>query len=390
MIPYRSETWPNHRSNPLPSSAEPAEAVPDPQEIAHWIRLEQTPGVGCITARLLLAEFGMPENIFSASLPVLIDLVGVPLARALTAPLPERTRNLITRTLHWLAQPGHHFLTLADAHYPRALLDIPDPPVALYAKGRLALLQQPTLAVVGSRNASVQGLANAEQFADTLSEAGFTIASGLAMGIDAAAHAGALRHAGSTVAVIGTGIDIIYPARNRDLARHIASTGCVISEYALGTAAIAANFPRRNRLISGLSRGVLVIEAAAQSGSLITARVAAEQGRDVFAIPGSIHSPLSKGCHLLIRQGAKLVESAQDVLEEIGVNPARPTSCRAAITPPPALAALHAVLGFEPADGDTLAARSGLDAATLSAQLLELELLGCLEVLPGGSYRRLG
>ena len=318
-------------------------------------------------------------------------MVGKPLASALTAPLSDRTRHLIDQTLHWLKDSRHHFLTLADPRYPQALLDIPDPPIVLYAKGRLALMHAPAIAIVGSRNATAQGLLNAEQFAASLSQAGFVVVSGLAMGIDAAAHAGALRGAGSTVAVIGTGIDIIYPARHRALATQIVDAGCVVSEYALGTGALAANFPRRNRLISGLSRAVLVIEAAARSGSLITARVAVEQGRDVFAIPGSIHAPLSKGCHWLIKQGAKLVESAQDVLEEIAPDatvavsrsPVRPASS-------PVLSALVTALGFDPVDSDTLIARTGLDVAVLSAQLLELELLGCLEVLPGGNYRRLG
>lgn len=322
---------------------------------------------------------------------MLSALVGLPLARALTAPVPVRTRDLIERTLHWLQHTGHHFLTLADPRYPQALLDIPDPPITLYVKGSIALLYGPAIAIVGSRNATTQGLINAEQFAGALSQAGFPIVSGLAMGIDAAAHAGALRHAGSTIAVIGTGIDIIYPARNRALATRIADDGCVVSEYALGTEALAANFPRRNRLISGLSRAVLVVEAAARSGSLITARVAAEQGRDVFAIPGSIHAPLSKGCHWLIKQGAKLVESAQDVLEEIApVVRLLEASAGGVQAPPPALAHLLAALGFDPVDSDALVARTGLDVAELSAQLLELELLGCLEVLPGGNYRRVG
>ncbi|NDP58110.1 MAG: DNA-protecting protein DprA [Oxalobacteraceae bacterium] len=363
----------------------------DPLEVASWIRLEQTPGVGNVTARQLLAHFGLPDNIFAASQAALSALVGLPLARALTAPVPVRTQDLIDHTLHWLQQPHHYFLTLADSRYPQTLLDIPDPPITLYVKGCIALLHMPSIAIVGSRNATAQGVLNAERFATSLSQAGFPVVSGLAMGIDAAAHAGALPHAGSTIAVIGTGIDIVYPARNRALAARIAKDGCVVSEYALGTGPLTANFPRRNRLISGLSRAVLVVEAAARSGSLITARVAAEQGRDVFAIPGSIHAPLSKGCHWLIKQGAKLVESAQDVLEEIA--PAVPTQGghgAAVRFVPPALEALLAALGFDPVDSDALVARTGLDVAALSAQLLELELLGYLEVLPGGNYRRVG
>ena len=239
------------------------------------------------------------------------------MAEALCAPVAPATVAQIERTVAWLAQPGNHVLTLADAAYPARLLEIADPPTLLYAKGRIDLLSAPSVAVVGSRNATAAGLENAEQFSAALVEAGWTVVSGLALGIDTAAHRGSLKAvtaasavAAATVAVVGTGLDIVYPSRNRALAHQIAEAGCILSEYPLGMPAIAANFPRRNRLISGLSRGVLVVEAAARSGSLITARMAAEQGRDVFAIPGSMHSPLSRGCHQLIRQGAKLVESA--------------------------------------------------------------------------------
>jgi DNA processing protein len=270
------------------------------------------------------------------------------------------------------------------------LLEIADPPLMLYAKGRLDLLASRALAVVGSRNATAQGVANAEKFSEVLSGAGLTISSGMALGIDTAAHRGGLRGVGSTVAVIGTGADIVYPARNRELAHRIAAEGCIVSEYALGTPALAANFPRRNRIISGLARGVLVVEAAAQSGSLITACVAAEQGRDVFAIPGSIHSPLSKGCHQLIKQGAKLVESAQDILEELGhgAAPAAQALDRAAQRDATPSRILHAA-GFDPVDPDTLAMRCEIDIAALQAQLLTLELEGAIEMLPGGMIRRL-
>lgn len=359
--------------------------------VADWIRLEQTPGVGPETARKLLAAFGLPHHIFSAGFPALQKVVAQRVARALAAPLDDKTQALIDHTLAWAAQPGNHVLTLADAGYPQALLDIADPPIMLYAKGRLELLSHPAIAVVGSRNATVQGVSNAEKFSEVLSQAGLTIVSGMALGIDTAAHQGSLRGAGSTVAVIGTGADIVYPARNRALAHQIAENGCILSEYPLGMPAIASNFPRRNRIISGLARGVLVIEAAAQSGSLITARMAAEQGRDVFAIPGSIHSPLSKGCHLLIKQGAKLVESAQDILEELA-HYKMPTPATAgqpaAGAPEPESEALLSAMGFDPVDADQLAARCGLDAATLNAQLLTLELGGAIEMLPGGIYRR--
>lgn len=357
-------------------------------ELAQWIRLERTPGVGLETARKLLTTLGLPEDIFAADLSSLLQIVSDRVARALTAPLPDDVRAQIDKTVEWASQPGNHVLTLADERYPKSLLDITDPPLVVYAKGRLELLSASSLAVVGSRNATTQGMVNAEQFSAVLSEAGLTIVSGLALGIDTAAHTGGLRGIGSTVAVIGTGADIVYPARNRALAHRIAENGCIVSEYPLGMGALAANFPRRNRIISGLSQGVLVVEAAAQSGSLITARMAGDQGRDVFAIPGSIHSPLSKGCHLLIRQGAKLVESAQDVLEELRHFdvPARTTPAAA---PPEATTGILAALGFDPVAPDVLALRCEMDIATLSAELLALEMEGHVEMLPGGMVRRL-
>ena len=362
--------------------------------LAAWVRLEQTPGVGPVIARKLLSAFGLPDSIFATSFSALQRVVPERIALALITPPPETTQALIANTLEWCAQPGNHLLTLADRDYPPALLDIPDPPLMLYVKGRAELLSSPSLAVVGSRNATAQGIANAENFSRALSQAGLGIISGMALGIDTAAHRGGMQGAGSTIAVIGTGADIVYPARNRSLAHQIADVGCIVSEYPLGTPAIASNFPRRNRLISGLARGVLVIEAAAQSGSLITARLGAEQGRDVFAIPGSIHSPLSKGCHLLIKQGAKLVESAQDVLEELrlplslqtpNISPELPLSGSI----DPELARLVETIGFDPVTMDALCERSGIDASTLNTQLLTLELDGTVERLPDGQYRRL-
>jgi DNA processing protein len=360
------------------------------QELADWLRLEQTAGVGPATARQLLNAFGLPANIFASSRAELSRVVPERVAQALLAAPPESTLKLIDSTAQWLSQPGNHVLSWADADYPPALLTIADPPILLYAKGRLDLFNLPALAMVGSRHASSQGLADARRFACAISEVGLPIISGLAQGIDAAAHQGGLQGPGSTIAVIGTGVDIVYPARNRKLAHQIAEQGCLLSEYALGMPAISSNFPRRNRIISGLARAVLVVEAAAQSGSLITARMALEQGRDVFAIPGSIHSTLSKGCHQLIKQGAKLVESAQDVLEELrDYNPQRPVPVQAplALTGQP-LSIIQA-LGFDPVDVDSLVLRTGLDAASLTEQLLTLELDGLLERLPGGWYRRL-
>lgn len=367
--------------------------MPEPaaaDELASWLRLERTPGVGPETARKLLAQFGLPHHIFSASYSALLAAAGERTARALLAPLSVDTQALIDKTVEWSEQAGNHVLTLADSDYPQKLLDIADPPLLLYAKGNLALLQADAVAVVGSRNATTQGMLNAEQFSQSLSGAGLTVVSGLALGIDTAAHRGGLRGVGSTVAVIGTGADIVYPARNRSLAHEIAEAGCIVSEYALGTPAIASNFPRRNRIISGLARGVLVVEAAAQSGSLITARIAAEQGRDVFAIPGSIHSPLAKGCHLLIKQGAKLVETASDVLDELRFMRAPDSAPQGGDAPvcKPGSALLEA-LGFDPVLPEILAARCGLHIAQVQADLLTLELQGDVEMLPGGSVRRL-
>lgn len=358
-----------------------------------WLRLEQTPGVGPGTARKLLTSFGLPEHIFSASYEALCAVVTPKVARALLIPPGDDFLRLSEITASWAMQQGNYVVTLADAAYPPTLLEIPDPPLMLYVKGRPDLLRHPGIGVVGSRNATAQGIRNAEQFSEALSHAGLTISSGLAAGIDTAAHQGALRGMGSTIAVIGTGADIVYPARNRSLAHQIATEACIVSEYSLGTPAIASNFPRRNRIISGLTRGVLVVEAAAQSGSLITARMAADQGREVFAIPGSIHSPLAKGCHQLIRQGAKLVESAQDILEELQLNLPQSVVAPGLIPPAPGVVAttgLLALMGYDPVPVDVLALRTGQDVASLTGHLLELELSGQIESLPGGMFRRLG
>lgn len=356
--------------------------------LASWLQLTLAPGLGAAAIRGLLAQFGLPENIFAAPRQQLERTAGPAAAAALLR--SEETAAAVQHALRWAEAPGHAVVTLADANYPRLLLEIADPPPLLYAVGRLELLSRPALAIVGSRNATAQGTRNAEQFAQAFSAAGLTIVSGLALGIDAAAHAGGLAGEGSTIAVLGTGVDISYPRQNAALASRIAQTGLLLSEFALGTAGVAHNFPRRNRLISGLAQGCLVVEAAIASGSLITARAAAEQGREVFAIPGSIHSPLSKGCHALIRQGAKLVESAEDVLVEL--SSFRRTgfaSTRSAVPATVPENPLLAHMGFDPVDLDSLCARSGLTAERVSAELLCLELGGRVAALPGGMYQRL-
>jgi DNA processing protein len=350
--------------------------------LAPWIALSLIPGLGNESLRHLLQTFGTPEQIYATPTSALREVVRPAVAEAIGRGMDESSFASLD---DWLQDSNNAVLTLADAAYPRSLLNISDPPMLLYVKGRQALLNASALAVVGSRNASPAGLKNAEEFAEAASRASLCIVSGMAHGIDAAAHRGGLRGNGSSIAVIGTGLDKVYPAANRELAHQLAKGGLIISEFPLGTPPLAANFPRRNRIISGLSLGTLVIEASLQSGSLITARMALEQGREVFAIPGSIHSPQSKGCHYLIKQGAKLVESAQDILEELGAF-AAPT--QVADVPVPSSPALDA-MGYDPIDMDTLAQRSGLTIEALSAILLQLELDGTVATLPGGRFQRI-
>lgn len=358
--------------------------------LADWLRLTLIPGIGGESQRKLLAAFGLPETVFAAGYSALRGVIGDRLAALL---LDTDNRDAVARALDWATQPGQHILTLADSAYPQALLDIPDPPTLLYVRGRIDLLNRPSLAMVGSRHPTPQGLDNAHQFAVALAKAGLVIVSGLALGIDAAAHQGALACGGDSIAVIGTGNDRIYPARNRELAIALAERGCVISEFPLGTPVAAANFPRRNRLISGLARAVLVVEATVDSGSLITARLAAEQGREVCAIPGSIHAPQARGCHKLIKQGAKLVETAEDVLEELGLDnrPTHKTDSPTTTTrsDDPNSAHILAALGYDPCPLDTLIQRCGLTAEALSVILLRLELDGQVAALPGERYQRL-
>lgn len=353
-----------------------------PRGLAAWLHLTLAPGIGGETQRKLLAAFGLPDHIFSAGLSAVRSVIGNKADLLLDFDPAEN----IAQALNWAEQPDQHILTLADTAYPASLLEIPDPPSVIYVRGNPALLQGPAIGVVGSRNATPQGLRNAEQFSRTLAGQGWCIVSGLALGIDAAAHRGALAADGATVAVIGTGADRIYPARNRELALTIAERGAIVSEFPLGTPANAANFPRRNRLIAGLSRGVLVVEAATESGSLITARLAGEQGREVFAIPGSIHSPQARGCHRLIRQGAKLVETADDILEELN------GQARTGYAPVADDANGHPLLdalGHDPCGLDELVERCGLGADSLLSELLGLELAGKIAVLPGNRYQRI-
>lgn len=347
-----------------------------------WLRLALAPGVGNTSLLRLLTAFGSPEAVLASSRAALSAHLSPAQCNTLLA---EPDPAELDAVHAWLDQPGNSLMTLADEDYPKTLLEIADPPAVLYCKGRRSLLSQPGLGIVGSRNATPQGIRDAEAFAHALSDAGLTIISGLALGIDAAAHRGGLSGAGSSIAIIGTGLDRIYPARNKSLAHQLAESGLIVSEFALGTAPLPGHFPRRNRLISGLSRGVLVVEAAPNSGSLITARVATEQGRDVFAIPGSIHSPLSRGCHALIKQGAKLVESAADILDELAwqqrlAPPVLPESLS-----DPVLDALDGA----PTTLDTLAQTTGLTLDALSAKLLTLELEGRIAALPGGRYQKI-
>jgi len=365
-------------------------------ELSSWLRLTLTPGVGNETARRLLAAFGLPAAIFGQTPQALQQLLGPAQAAALQRE-PEDLGEQLATTWAWLQEAPQEraIAPLGDPRYPAALLNIEDPPLLLYLMGRLdlALDTRQALAIVGSRNPTPQGALNARQFAQTLAQAGLTIVSGLALGIDGAAHEGALAGHGeaadrlATVAVVGTGLDRVYPKRHHPLAHRIAEHGLIVSEYPLGTPPLAANFPRRNRLIAGLSNATLVVEAALQSGSLITARLAAEQGKDVFAIPGSIHATQSHGCHALIRQGAKLVESAQDVLEELPgfAGAAPPTASPVSDGDDRLLQAM----GLDPVSLDALQARTGLDTATLQARLMTLELDGQVARLPGGLLQRL-
>jgi DNA processing protein len=381
----------------------------DRAELAGWLRLSMTPGIGDGAARRLLAAFGLPADIFAQTEAALQQVVSEAQAAALRQ-MPVNLQALIDQTQLWLRQREdgegavvRRIVTLGDAGYPRSLLETADPPLMLHVLGAEAFdLTQldHSLAVVGSRNPTPQGASNARAFGRALGEAGLPVISGLALGVDGAAHQGALDAADAagagprlaTVAVVGTGLDRVYPARHRELAQRITQQGLIVSEFLLGTPPLTQNFPKRNRLIAGLARGTLVVEAALASGSLITARLTSEQGKDVFAIPGSIHSPQSRGCHALIRQGAKLVESVADILEELQPLAQQPSPD--AFRPwtggtdhgDPLLEAL----GFDPVSLDALGARTGWGAAALQARMLELELEGQVARLPGGLFQRMG
>ena len=362
--------------------------------LAGWVRLNLTHGIGPAGALNLLRAFGVPEQIFAATHAQLTQVVGAALATRLIAP-DDETDAAVDAALQWETQPQNHLLTLSDPEYPQRLLEISDPPALLYVTGNIAALSAPGIGIVGSRHATRGGIENANSFAQAFSRHQLSVNSGLARGIDSAAHQGCLDAAGLTVAVMGTGIDRIYPAVNRKLAHEIvARNGALITEFPIGSAALRANFPRRNRLIAGLSSGILVVEAARESGSLITARLASEFGREVFAIPGSIHSPVSRGTHQLIRQGAKLVESVEDVLSELHPGLLTPAATGLPAKKPstdPAEQQLLDRIGFDAVSLDALLTDEAIpaDAAKLAGQLLELELSGQIERLSDGRVRRL-
>ncbi|KXV15767.1 DNA processing protein DprA [Caballeronia megalochromosomata] len=386
------------------------EAAPtlDAEELRAWLRLAHAKGLRPLALRALLGAFGGPLEVLSESFASLAETADARAAEAVLAP-PQDIEGVpfddyIEAVLAWAAEPGNRVLTLADTAYPQALLTMPDPPPLLYAKGQLDLLQTRAVAIVGSRHATPQGLEDARRFARALSDAGLAVVSGLALGIDASAHRGALEGGTGTVSVIGTGADLVYPAAHHTLAHEIAREGAILSEWPLGTPARSANFPQRNRLIAGMSSGVLIVEAAMRSGSLITARLANEMGRDVFALPGSIHAALSQGCHRLIKEGAKLVETPEEILEEFGFPPVSAGAAAAKRTKARPVSASWAsarladgaisgdaarvlgALGHAPATLEILAMRTDLDGAALQGALLQLELSGRVAALAGGRY----
>lgn len=354
-----------------------------------WIGLSQIQGLGSAKICQLLTSFGSPEKIFSASLSQLKEIVSDSIAKKIHQGIQS---DAIQPIQDWLKKENTHLITLADAEYPQRLLQVTNPPAVLYAIGNTKWLNHHSIAIVGSRNATPQGEKNADNFAQEMCRQNLCIVSGMALGIDGAAHRGAIKCNGATIAVVGTGLDIVYPAKHRELAHQIAEHGLIISEFPLGTPSKAQNFPQRNRIISGLSLGCLVVEANVGSGSLITARLAAEQGREVFAIPGSIHSPVSKGCHQLIKQGAKLVESAEDILEELKTlapehSPFGPITQMGKELPE--TNTLLRLMGYEAISFESLLESSALTTEALSSMLTLLEMEGKVATLTGGYYQRL-
>lgn len=370
----------------------------DGKELEAWLCLTPRAGLGAAAVRRLLAAFGSPQAVLDAGPGAWREVGGAEAAKALAQP-SDLAQQMVAQGLEWRANTaGAQVIALGESAYPAALLQTADPPFLLFCRGEVGLLQQPSLAIVGSRHATAQGIENARAFAKHLSDAGLCIVSGLAAGIDGAAHEGGLSGRGRTIAVMGTGPEQLYPRRHQKLGERIAQEGLLLTEFGPGTPPLPAHFPQRNRIIAGMSLGTLVVEAAVQSGSLITARMASECGREVFAIPGSIHSPVARGCHRLIQQGAKLVETGEDVLQELRaqtalLGPARlrpqddtASEASPACTTDPVLLAL----GQDPMPLDALVARTGWPAATLSVRLLELELTGAVARLPGGYFQRCG
>jgi DNA processing protein len=363
-------------------------------EMTLWLRLARMPGATIQTLATLIDAFDSVEGLFAAG-PAgwSRQLPGDhPLGKALAAPVDQKH---LEADLHWLQEPRNHLVPFTDRRYPPLLLESPGAPACLFVRGDVDCLSMPQLAVVGSRNPTVGGVDTAQAFSASLARAGLTITSGLALGIDSAAHRGALTAGGKTVAVMGTGLARVYPASNRELAHRIADCGALVSEFPLDAPPRREHFPQRNRIIAGLSLGTLVVEAAVKSGSLITARLAADYGREVFALPGSIHSPQAKGCHALIKQGAKLVEMAEDIVEELGpmigaLQQTLQTAEKTVNQVDSEFRPLLDAMGYDPVDFDLLVERSGLTPEVISSMLLRMELAGLVELGPGGTFQRIG
>ncbi len=359
-----------------------------PDSYKYWLALLRIPGVGCKTY-LNILEYCTPEQIFSEKHSALSALG---LRDNSIEAILNPDWNIIDQDLHWLEKSGNHALLFSDPGYPKQLKEIPDPPPIIFVRGAIEILSHPQIAIVGSRNPSTMGIQTAMDFAKSLADNGFTITSGLALGIDAASHQGALKADGHTIAVAGTGLDRVYPARHKNLATQILKKGVIVSELPPGTAAKANNFPRRNRIISGLCIGLLVVEAAKQSGSLISARLALEQNREVFAIPGSIHNPLARGCHALIREGAKLVEKSQDIMEELDQYFQSPTEYEPQFeqtTLDLNQQKLLNLVQFSPTSIDELVSASGDSVENIASVLLVLELQGYIASVAGRGYTRI-